>query len=185
MSAVEPKECQLKDGNVVVIRTAVPDDAVAVLEHAKAILTEDLFNVTTIGEFEVTEEQERQWLGDIYDNPGHIALLAEVSGELAGFAYCQNNARKRVGHVGTLHMGVASGFRGNGVGSCLLEALIDWANANCVIEKLCLNVFADNEKAMSMYEKLGFVEYGRRIDEIKIGPGKYVDDIMMGRFTRG
>ena len=35
-----------------------------------------------------------------------------------------------------------------------------------------------------LYRRLGFVEEGRRAEEIKIGPNRYVDEVLMGRFVK-
>jgi ribosomal protein S18 acetylase RimI-like enzyme len=40
----------------------------------------------------------------------------------------------------------------------LLQALVEWAEANPLIEKLRLAVLANNETAIGLYRKLGFVE---------------------------
>jgi RimJ/RimL family protein N-acetyltransferase len=70
-----------------------------------------------------------------------------------------------------------------GIGTALLQTLIDWAEANPLIEKIGMAVFANNERAIRLYRKLGFVEEGRRPREMKLGPGWYVDDVLMYRFV--
>jgi RimJ/RimL family protein N-acetyltransferase len=66
----------------------------------------------------------------------------------------------------------------------LLQTLIDWAEANPLIEKIGLAVFANNEAAIRLYRKLGFMEEGRRPREMKLGPGQYVDDVLMCRLVK-
>ena len=66
----------------------------------------------------------------------------------------------------------------------MLQALIDWAKDNPLIEKIGLSVFANNVDAIRLYTGLGFAEEGRQPREIKLGPGEYVDNILMYRFTR-
>ena len=75
-------------------------------------------------------------------------------------------------------------WRGRGVGAALLEALLEWAAASPIIERVCLEVFATNDRAIRLYEKLGFVEEGRRQRDIKLGPGRYVDTVAMYRFVK-
>lgn len=36
-----------------------------------------------------------------------------------------------------------------------------------------------------MYKRFGFVEEGRRPKEIKLTPGKHVDDILIFKFIKG
>lgn len=184
MSQIKPKEYKLKTGETVIIRTAVPDDAEAVLEHARIVLAKDMYNVTTLEEFEITVEKEREWIQAHYDNPAHIALVAQVNESLVGFLGFENGSRKRLAHQGTLHMSVRAKFRSKGVGTALLQSLIDWAEENPAIEKVALSVFAANQPAISLYKKMGFLEEGRRVRGIKIADGKYVDDILMYRFVK-
>jgi RimJ/RimL family protein N-acetyltransferase len=184
MSKTGPKEYKLTTGETVIIRTAVPDDAQALLEYVHVIFVEDLYNVTTLDEFKKTVEEERKWLKAHYDEPAHIALVAEVNGSLVGFLGFENGSRKRLAHQGTLHMSVQPQFRGKGIGTALLQSLIDWAEENPTIEKLCLVVFATNKPAIGLYKKLGFLEEGHRVRQVKIADGKYVDVILMYKFVK-
>ena len=95
-----------------------------------------------------------------------------------------NNARKRLEHNGMLGISVRREFRGRGVGEALLSALLDWARANPLIEKVSLAVFADNAPAIALYRKLGFKEEGRREREIKFGEGQYKDDLLMAVWVK-
>ncbi len=66
-----------------------------------------------------------------------------------------------------------------GIGKELIEALLDWAEANPLIEKVSLGVFSTNHRAISLYKRLGFIEEGRKIKEFKMSENEYVDDIIM------
>ncbi len=75
-------------------------------------------------------------------------------------------------------------WRGRGVGTALLKSLLEWATAHPLIEKVWLEVFATNERAIRLYRKLGFVEEGVRPQDIKLGPGRYVDTLAMYKFVK-
>jgi RimJ/RimL family protein N-acetyltransferase len=174
----------LKTGEKLLVRTAVKNDAQALLEHARLILTEDLYNITTLEEFDMTVEKEREWIQKHLEHPARIVLAAELVGSIVGGLGFANRSRKRLQHYGTLHMGVHPQHRGKGVGTALLQSLIDWAKGNPTIEKLCLMVFATNQPAISFYRKMGFVEEGRRSRHVKIVDGRYVDVILMAKFVK-
>lgn len=70
-------------------------------------------------------------------------------------------------------------YRGLGIGKCLLEQLLKWAECNPYIEKISLGVFSTNESAIALYKKMGFVEEGRKINEIKLNDKQYIDDVLM------
>jgi RimJ/RimL family protein N-acetyltransferase len=65
----------------------------------------------------------------------------------------------------------------------LLQCFIEWGEANPLIEKVGLGVFASNEAAIQLYRKFGFVEEGRQPKEVKMGPNEYEDVILMYRFV--
>jgi ribosomal protein S18 acetylase RimI-like enzyme len=62
--------------------------------------------------------------------------------------------------VADLGMAVADGWRGQGVGSALLAAAIDWARAHGA-HKVALQFWPHNTAAQALYEKFGFVVEGR------------------------
>jgi RimJ/RimL family protein N-acetyltransferase len=183
MAAIAPEQHTLKTGEKVIIRTAAPDDAQAILEHAHIILAEDLYNIRTLEEFKMTVEAEREWIQQHIDGPGKIILVAELAGAIVGMLGFENSSRNRLAHRGTAHMSVLPEHRRKGIAAALLKSLIEWAQKNPVIEKLKLAVFATNQPAVSLYRKMGFAEEGRRMKEIKIAEGKYVDEILMYRFV--
>ena len=134
-------------------------------------------------EFDRTEDQERQWIQEHIDGPGKLVVLAEVSGTVIGCLSFDNGSCRRIAHRGSLGISVRENWRGQGIGTAMLQALIDWAEANPLIEKIGLSVFANNVDAIRLYERLGFVEEGRQPREMKLGPGEYADNILMYRFT--
>jgi RimJ/RimL family protein N-acetyltransferase len=185
MGMAAPEQYELKTAEKVIIRTAGPDDAKSVLDLAHVILTEDLYNIRTLGEFRMTVEAEREWIQSHLDNPGQIILVAESAGSIVGLLGFENSSRTRLAHRGTLHMSVLPEHRRKGVGTALLQSLIKWARENPVVEKLKLSLFATNHPAIRLYKKMGFLEEGRRIKEIKLAEGQYVDEVLMYLFVTG
>jgi RimJ/RimL family protein N-acetyltransferase len=185
MGQIAPKEHGLKTGDKVVIRTAVADDAASLLEHARIILEEDLYNVTTLDELKMTVEEEREWVRQHLEHPGQTILVAELDDETVGVVHFENGSRRRRAHRGTLRMSVHPNHRRKGIGTALLNALISWARQDPAIEKVALGVFADNQPAIALYEKAGFIEEGRRIGEIKISEDNYIDLVCLFKFVKG
>ena len=81
-------------------------------------------------------------------------------------------------HRARLGIGVERGQRGRGIGSLLLQAAIRWAGQERDLLWLDLSVFAHNERARRLYEKLGFVEVGRTTDAYRMGK-QSIDDVHM------
>jgi len=183
MASISPKTIDLKSGENVALRSVQSDDMERLLSYIRSVAQETPFFILQADEFNFSNEQEREWIQDHLDDPGKLAIAAEVSGTIVGSLSFENGPHKRIRHRGMLGVSVAKEWRGKGIGAALLRSLIEWAEANPIIEKIGLAVFANNENAIRLYEKLGFVEEGRRPRELKIGPDRYADDILMYRFV--
>jgi hypothetical protein len=105
-----------------------------------------------------------------------------MEGELGrSLSLVRHRDSEKTKHVRNLAMGVARQYRGMGVGTALMDYAIRWARQRKV-KKIVLSVFSTNRKAIALYEKFGFASEGRRKRQFLID-GKYVDEIMMGRFV--
>jgi RimJ/RimL family protein N-acetyltransferase len=183
MATIPAKQFTSRIGDPFIIRSAEPDDAAKVIAYMQAVTRESDFLLIEPDEFKMTEDEERQWIQYHLDSPGKICLVTEASGVVIGSLGCENGQRRRAVHRGTFGMSVLKEWQGQGVGRAMLECLLEWAKANPLIEKVGLGVFASNESAIRLYQKFGFVEEGRQPKDIKTGPGKYHDVILMYRFV--
>jgi RimJ/RimL family protein N-acetyltransferase len=184
MAFVEPQHFTAVTGHEFTIRTAQPEDAGALLAYIRPVAEETEFFILEPDEFPEDEEQEQEWIEDHLESPGEILLLAEAAGKIIGNVSFENGPHRRIAHRGNLGVAVVKEWRGRGVGTVLLESLLEWATANPLIEKVCLEVFATNTGAIRLYKKLGFVEEGLHPRDIKFGPGRYVDGVSMYKFVR-
>ncbi|WP_026679489.1 GNAT family N-acetyltransferase [Fictibacillus gelatini] len=183
MEKVEPKLFQTKNGQTFYVKAALPEDAEKILAFNKAIISEAPYLVTTEAEFNITYDQEKELLKQMADDKGKLAIIAEYQGEVIGFLDFHNGHKERTKHQGAFGMSVAGIFRNQGVGKALLTVLLEWAKGNPLIEKVCLEVFADHSNAICLYKKLGFAEEGRKVKAIKIDSETYHDLIVMAHFT--
>jgi RimJ/RimL family protein N-acetyltransferase len=183
MACITPRTIILATGETGTIRSPQPDDAAPLLTYVRSVAAETPYLIMEADEFNFTDDQERQWIQDHLDAPGKLALVAEVGGMVVGSLSFENGPYRRIAHRGTLGVSVAKQWRGKGIGTALLQALIDWADENPLIEKIGLAVAVNNEGAIRLYRKLGFLEEGRRPREMRIGPGQYMDDLLMYRFV--
>ena len=184
MAAIKPREYILKDGRRVTVRPAQISDTEDVLEQIKSVFAEGEYTVTTIDDdmSDFTVDKEKEWINKCIEQPGRLFIVAEVDGRIVGSADLRNGNRKRIQHVGVLGITVIKDFRGVGVGKALMETLLNWASDNPLMEKVSLEVFDINKPAIGLYNKLGFIEEGRKIKAIKRGQDSYADSILMYKF---
>jgi RimJ/RimL family protein N-acetyltransferase len=84
-------------------------------------------------------------------------------------------------HTGRLGMGLLPHVRGHGVGRRLAQMTIDDARRRGV-ERIELEVFASNVRAIRLYEHLGFAHEGVRLRARKLD-GEYDDNVLMALVT--
>ncbi len=166
-----------------IIREANLDDAQALIDYLVELSEEpDITLPMMPGSVKLTIEQEHAYLKSHLDPENSTYLVAEASGELIGTLHCtglnlpiiEDMAR----HVADMGVSVREDWRGKGVGTALFRRGIEWARAVGTIERLQLEVFAHNQMAIHIYEKLGFEIEGRRRKAYKRN-GEYIDSLTM------
>ncbi|RBP44502.1 RimJ/RimL family protein N-acetyltransferase [Roseimicrobium gellanilyticum] len=101
------------------------------------------------------------------DHPQFIAL---VNGQLAGWCDAlPGESTHGTAHIGHLGMGVAKPFRRQGLGAKLMHAVLDKARDKGMV-KIELEVYASNTGAVTLYQRFGFEEEGRK------RRGRFLDD---------
>ena len=96
-------------------------------------------------------------VSDELSNPLSLWLVALEGESLAGYIGSQSV----MGESDMMNVAVDPSFRRQGIGEQLVNALVEElakAGNHC----LSLEVRASNEPAISLYQKLGFVQVGRR-----------------------
>lgn len=105
-----------------------------------------------------------------------VAEIAERVVGVAGLIVGRGRAR----HSGYVFIFVARDYQGKGIGTRLMETIIDLADNWLKLKRLELTVLVRNEVAKSFYERYGFkVEGVKRCAVISLG--EYEDEYYMGR----
>lgn len=149
----------------------------------RAVLQERRFFITEPEEYRASVDDKVRLVRELDRASNSLFLVARSGAELLGFLTVRGGVLNRMRHTGKLEIMVGTEHRGKGVGRALMEAAIIWAEDNAEIEKLGLSVFVDNVRAIDLYRAFGFREEGRRPREYRLEDGRYVDDVLMYRFT--
>lgn len=163
------------------IRSARIDDA-PILAQAERIITA-IPGFLVSQPTELTNERFAQKIAALSAADNGCYLVAESGGQIVGHGMLDPLPLAAIRHVVHLTLVSHPGWQSMGVGQALLEKLIEWAKANPVVEKIELHVRSSNERAQSLYRKMGFTEMGRWRRRIKVGPGQYLDDVAMELFV--
>lgn len=107
-------------------------------------------------------------------------IVAEDGGKIVGHAFLEPMGLEAIRHVVRLTIAVYPGSQGRGIGKEMLSHLIEWAKTAPGVEKIELNVRSVNEKAIQLYQQLGFRIEGRIRKRMRFPNGEYVDDLEMG-----
>ena len=151
----------LKNGKEAVIRNGDEPDGAAVFDVFNRTHGETDYLLTYPDENSFDSEQEAQFLKEKAISPNEIELVAIVDGKIAGTAGIESVGEKyKVKHRAEFGIGILKEYWGLGLGKALTKACIQCAK-DAGYEQLELNVVAENERALSLYRSLGFIEYGR------------------------
>ncbi|MGH7358161.1 MAG: arsinothricin resistance N-acetyltransferase ArsN1 family A [Candidatus Rokuibacteriota bacterium] len=138
--------------------------------------------VATLETEERTPEERAEWLET--RDVRHPVLVAEAESGVVGWASLNVfNARRAYEHVADLSLYVERGWRGQGVGRRLLEALVARARA-LGYHKLVLAAFPWNEGGMRAYRRAGFRDVGIYREQGRLD-GRWVDTIVMEKILEG
>jgi len=155
------------------VREAVPADA----GRLAAIYNQGIVDrIATLETEERTPEERAAWLAA--RRPRHPVLVAEVAGHVVGWGSLNPfSPRTAYDHVADFSLYVERGWRGKGVGTGLLAALIERARG-LGYHKMVLAAFPWNAAGMALYQRHGFRTVGTYTEQGLLD-GKWVDTIIM------
>lgn len=175
------KEKPLKNGRVLLLREAEPEDAENILAFLNCVGGESDYLLFGRDEFTMSPEQERRLIAGLQRQENSLMLLGFIGEELVSVSSLSCfDGRVRTAHRGEIAVSVRKEYWGMGAGRAALEALIGFARRHR-LEILQLDVRADNERAVSLYRSLGFETLGRYRRFFKLG-GEYFDALCMNLY---
>ncbi|MDP8011590.1 MAG: GNAT family N-acetyltransferase [Thermoplasmata archaeon] len=101
-----------------------------------------------------------------------IAVVAEQSGKVIGLCDIhKKRENSELSHIGILGISIIKDYRNKGIGTMMMKYAIELARNHFDI--LILDVFETNNRAIHLYEKLGFIKFAYIQKGIKRN-GKYI-----------
>ena len=165
------------------IEKAKASDAEAVLEYLRQIGGET-DNLTFGSEgLPYSVEDEEKYIESLQNSTSCVMFFAKCDGRIIGDASFSSSPRERIKHRGEIGISVVRDYWGKGIGSKLMEEVIDFAKNVADCEIIHLQVRSDNERAIGLYKKYGFEKIGQFKGYLKID-GKYVDCDLMNLYMK-
>jgi len=165
-----------KDSRKVVLRTPKWEDLDDFLELINSLVDEKAEIARTE---KVSREEEIDWLSKVLsrlEKDETFYLVAEVDGKVVAVSEIGRRSGYEK-HVGVIGIAIRNEFRGLGIGTEMMKTLVMQAQ-EMDLKVLTLTAFASNKRAISVYEKVGFVQTGR-VPKKHFKEGKYIDEIIM------
>jgi RimJ/RimL family protein N-acetyltransferase len=169
-----------RDGRRWSLRPARPTDGRGLAGLFADVRREGRWLITTPGS--VSEPSEAFWISEMIRAAEHLVLVAEADGEVIGNILVSVDRGVATEHIGVLSITIADGWRDVGIGTEMVTAAQAWARERG-LRKLSLGVFPDNERAVAVYEKRGFVREGHRRMQYRSGDD-YRDEVLMAWFPQ-
>lgn len=177
-----PIEVTDKLGRTIVLRNAELTDATALIEYLKVTTSETPFLIREPEEVTLTTEQEEAFIQRCMDDEKGLMLVANMDGEHIG--NCSLNGLlpyKRYAHRCDIAIALYQKYCGAGIGKLMMNTVLSIAK-EIGYEQAELEVIADNQAAIHLYQKVGFQEYGRFPHNMKYQDGTYADAIWMMKY---
>lgn len=151
---------ELYNGKTLIMRNACESDGEEVLKVFNQTHSETDYLLTYEDENSFTVEDEALFLKEKTESSNEVEIVAVVDGKIVGTAGIEAiGSKDKIKHRADFGISILKEYWGMGIGRRLTEACIECAK-KAGYEQLELQAVAENEHAISMYQKAGFVEYG-------------------------
>ena len=175
----DERSVRLKDGRAAVLRAPRIEDAAALIEYLKTITGETPFLSQGPDEVQITLEQEEDFLRGHINAPRGAMIVAEIDGEIAGCCtFAGVSAKRRFAHRCVFETALYQKYCGLGLGYKLMEYALEMAK-DCGYEQIELEVVAGNDRAIALYESVGFEAICVHPCGLKYDDGSYAGVVQM------
>jgi len=172
------KEVRLKDKSKMFFKELDLDDGEAVITYLNKVGGET--NFLTFGKegISYTIQQEKVLLRNMKETDGNFMIGGYINKKLVTVASITSSSKERLKHKADIGISVLKDYWNIGVGSQMMEYLISLCKENS-FRKIDLLVYENNERAIKLYKKFGFVKEGLLTRDVLID-GVFYSSYHMG-----
>lgn len=161
----------------VILREARPNDAGNIIQFLKQVSKETPYLLSKTND--LTIEEEREYIEISNQRLNSLLFIAEVNDRLVGVASVTASQHEQLDHVGEIGISILKDYWGFGLGKELMHEIIRWAEQSTIIRRLELTVQERNQRAIHLYEAVGFKTEATMPRGIKIDSGELLDVRLM------
>jgi len=163
---------------MVTIREAKENDAKALIVLRGKLFKETTFLLLEPDEYNPTEESEANFIR-IFSRADNSSIFLALNSDskIVGFMGVAGGITNRTKHRATVFLGVLSEYWGQGIGKQLFDQLFIWLPQSC-LSRVELTSAVNNERAFSLYKKMGFQVEGIKKANISVA-GELIDEYQM------
>ena len=171
----------LKNGKELLIRKAEKKDSQKILDYLNVVEGESDNLLFGANGFTMTVEQEEQYIKQVNNSQTSALFVGLIDSKIVCTGSVSTPTRERISHQCDVSIAVLKEFWGIGIGTCMMNEIINFVKHSGKLEIVHLGVRADNKRAIALYKKMGFQEIGLYPKFFKIN-GAYYDEILMNLY---
>lgn len=165
--------------NEIIYREPVVEDAEKIVDFYNFVGGETHFLSFEKDEYPMDVAGQREDIVSTNAHPASIMLLAMDGDDIAGIGTIGSGNKIKSRHQGELGIVVAKKYQAKGIGSEIINRLLDFCRGNGITTRVQLDTSCNNDVAVKLYERFGF-EIEGRLKNTQLLDGEYSDLYVMG-----
>lgn len=172
------KKIKLKDGRSAVFRSPRLEDAQALLHYMKITSGETPYLLRTPEECTMTLQQEQDFIANALTQDYDVMILCFVDGALAGNCRIVRHNKRKNMHRADVMIALYQKYWNLGIGTAMFREMIDIAKG-WGLSQIELEVIEGNDRAIALYEKMGFETVAATPNAIRLEDGTMLKEFIM------
>ncbi len=161
------------------IRLITEKDAQKYYDFWQNLVNETTFMLMNPDDLNITVEEHKIHIQNLLSKDNHTIFVKEKNDQLIGCVIVRGGELKKNRHSAYVVIGILQKYVGQGLGKQLFIRSEEWAKQH-QIHRLELTVMTHNQRAIALYEKMGFFKEGTKKDSLVLN-GEYIDEFFMAK----
>ncbi len=174
----QSKQINLKNGKSVILRSPTIEDASELLQHFYKRSEESDFLLQYREEITMSLDEVKAFIENAIKAEHCLIIIAELDSTIIASCQIAFKHTIKTSHRAVIALAVLKDYWNHGLGTALLLELIKLSKTKAIMQ-LELTYIEGNQRAKTLYDKLGFEEISNLPNAIQLKDGKLLDEIFM------